>query len=251
MTALALAALLVLVALNGVFVAAEFALVRARRGKIEELAAEGDSSGRAAVLEQIEQIDEYLSTGQLGITMASIGIGFLGEPAIATLIEPAFGGPLPRRRGRDLRRDRLRPGHARSTSPSASRSRRSSRSAARKAPPGGSRRTLELFRTATTPFTVALTWISNSILRLFGIRPGDIEEKHTSDDLKMIISPLGGGRRPRPGRGGDAEGRLPSPRAGGARGDDADPRGRDGGRHGDGRGRAAGSASPPATLACS
>ncbi len=42
-------------------------------------------------MEQLERIDEYLSACQLGITMASIGIGFLGEPAVARLIEPVFG----------------------------------------------------------------------------------------------------------------------------------------------------------------
>ena len=44
------------------------------------------------MLEELDQIDEYLSACQLGITMASIGIGFLGEPAVAKLIEPIFGG---------------------------------------------------------------------------------------------------------------------------------------------------------------
>ena len=91
MTALALVSLLLLVLINGVFVAAEFALVRARRGRIEALAEEGSRGARTA-LGQIERIDEYLSACQVGITMASIGIGFLGEPAIADLIEPLFGG---------------------------------------------------------------------------------------------------------------------------------------------------------------
>src|SRR5262245_60477397 len=91
MTALALVALILLVLVNGVFVAAEFALVRSRRAKLEQLAAEG-SKGASSVLAQLDRIDEYLSACQLGITMASIGIGFLGEPAIADLIEPLFGG---------------------------------------------------------------------------------------------------------------------------------------------------------------
>ena len=77
MTAVALVALLVLVALNGFFVAAEFALVRSRRGKIEALVEEG-ASGAEAVSEQLDKIDETLGTCQIGITMASLGIGFLG-----------------------------------------------------------------------------------------------------------------------------------------------------------------------------
>jgi CBS domain containing-hemolysin-like protein len=90
MTALLLVGLLVLVAINGFFVAAEFALVRARRSRIEEMVEEGQSGAQTALIE-LEEITEYLSACQLGITLASIGIGFLGEPAIATLIEPAFG----------------------------------------------------------------------------------------------------------------------------------------------------------------
>ena len=85
----------VLVGANGFFVAAEFALVRARRARVEQLREEG-RRGAALVLKQIDQIDEYLSACQLGITMASIGIGFLGEPAIAKLLEDA----LRRRRSR-------------------------------------------------------------------------------------------------------------------------------------------------------
>ncbi len=90
MTALALVSLFALVLINGVFVAAEFALVRTRRGKMEQLASEG-SKRASLVLVQLDRIDEYLSACQLGITMASIGIGFLGEPALADLIDVETG----------------------------------------------------------------------------------------------------------------------------------------------------------------
>src|SRR5215208_2952771 len=80
----------VLVALNGFFVAAEFALVRSRESRMEALRAKG-ARGAALALKQIDRIDEYLSACQLGITMASLGIGFLGEPAIASLFEDVFG----------------------------------------------------------------------------------------------------------------------------------------------------------------
>jgi CBS domain containing-hemolysin-like protein len=82
--------LVLLVIVNGLFVAAEFALVRSRRTRLEELA-EG-SKGAALAIRELDRIDEYLSTAQVGITMASIGLGFLGEPAIAKLVEPALGG---------------------------------------------------------------------------------------------------------------------------------------------------------------
>ena len=80
-----------LIAVNGFFVAAEFALVRSRRSRIERLAEEGKGAAKVA-LNQIDHVDEYVATSQVGITLASIGIGFLGEPAIATLVEPLFEG---------------------------------------------------------------------------------------------------------------------------------------------------------------
>src|SRR5258707_3478069 len=91
MSVLLLVLLLLLVAVSGFCVAAEFALVRSRRGKIEQLAEEGES-GAETVVGQLDEIDESLSACQIGITMASIGIGFLGEPSLAKLLEPIFGG---------------------------------------------------------------------------------------------------------------------------------------------------------------
>ena len=93
MTALLLILLVLLVFVNGFFVAAEFALVRSRRSQMEKLVEQG-SRGAELALRAIDRIDEYLSAAQVGITMASIGLGFLGEPAIAKLVEPIFGGVL-------------------------------------------------------------------------------------------------------------------------------------------------------------
>ena len=83
----------VLVAANGFFVAAEFALVRARDQKIDQMVEEG-LRGAALARVQVDRIDEYLSACQLGITKASIGIGFLGEPAIASLLEEPLGNVM-------------------------------------------------------------------------------------------------------------------------------------------------------------
>ncbi|MGZ6576633.1 MAG: CNNM domain-containing protein, partial [Solirubrobacteraceae bacterium] len=90
MTAVLLIGMLVLILINAFFVAAEFSLVRARRSSLEQVA-EGDARARLA-LQEISEISEYLSACQLGVTFASIGIGFLGEPAIAELIHPWLGG---------------------------------------------------------------------------------------------------------------------------------------------------------------
>lgn len=90
MTLLAIAALIFLLLLNGFFVLAEFAVVKIRGTQIAGL--KERYPVRAAILERVhEHIDEYLSVCQLGITFASIGLGFVGEPAIAHYLKPLFG----------------------------------------------------------------------------------------------------------------------------------------------------------------
>src|SRR5262245_16021806 len=76
-----------LVILNGLFVAAEFALVAVRKTRIEELVQRGVKSARA-VETAIHRLDYSIAATQLGITLASIGLGFVGEPALAHVIEP-------------------------------------------------------------------------------------------------------------------------------------------------------------------
>ncbi len=93
MTALLLLLVVVLVLVNGFFVAAEFAIVKSRRSRLETLAQDGDRRAKLA-LHQIDHVDEYVATSQVGITLASIGLGFAGEPAIADLIEPRLGDVL-------------------------------------------------------------------------------------------------------------------------------------------------------------
>jgi CBS domain containing-hemolysin-like protein len=90
---LLLLGVVLLVLVNGFFVGAEFAIVRSRRSRIERLAQEGDRRAEVA-LDQMDHVDEFVATSQVGITLASIGIGFLGEPAIADLIEPVLGDVL-------------------------------------------------------------------------------------------------------------------------------------------------------------
>jgi CBS domain containing-hemolysin-like protein len=89
-TALLLLAVAVLIAINGFFVAAEFGLVRSRRSSLQELAEDGNAGARRA-LTLHDDLNQYLSACQFGITLASLGIGFLGEPAVATIFEPLFG----------------------------------------------------------------------------------------------------------------------------------------------------------------
>ncbi len=186
MSVLLLVLLAVLVVLNGLFVAAEFALVRAKKSRIEALVEEG-ARGAERVSRQMDQIDVSLSAAQVGITMASIGIGFLGEPAIAALIEPLFGG--------------LADGVAIAISlaiaftlvtaihisvgeqvPKMLALSRPDQIARALAVP------LDSFRILTAPFTIALARFSNAIVRLFGVKREDINERHTAADLKAIIA---------------------------------------------------------------
>ena len=76
-----------LVLANGFFVAAEFALVSVRRTRVEELIQQGHTSARA-VKKALEDPDRFIAATQLGITIASLGLGWLGEPALAHQIEP-------------------------------------------------------------------------------------------------------------------------------------------------------------------
>ncbi len=80
---------LLLLGANAFFVAAEFALVKAKPARLEALAGEG--SARARLNAHIHfELEAYLAACQLGITMASLGLGWIGEPAVAALLEPAF-----------------------------------------------------------------------------------------------------------------------------------------------------------------
>ncbi len=81
--------LLALVFANGFFVAAEFSIVTVRKTRIDQLIAEGHRGARA-VRRAVSAPDRYIAATQLGITMASLGLGWMAEPALATLIEPAF-----------------------------------------------------------------------------------------------------------------------------------------------------------------
>ncbi len=188
MTALYLVAVVVLVALNGFFVAAEFALVRARRSRLEAMAEEG-LPGAAAAVGEIEDISETLSACQLGITLASIGIGFLGEPAIAALIEPVFGG--------------LSHGvavalavviaYVITTSLHITVGEQVPKIFAIVNAETVARwvsRPLRAFRLAFRPAVAALNRVSNGILRLVGVKPEEISEEEggTPEELKLIIA---------------------------------------------------------------
>ena len=78
-----------LVFMNGFFVAAEFAMVKVRKSRIETLVIEGDIKAKNT-LKVVKDLNSYLSACQLGITLASLGLGWVGEPAVLKMIMPIF-----------------------------------------------------------------------------------------------------------------------------------------------------------------
>ncbi len=78
-----------LVLANGFFVASEFALVAVRKSRIETLANEGQKAAQR-LMELLNNLNAYISATQLGITLASLGLGWVGEPAVAALLEPVL-----------------------------------------------------------------------------------------------------------------------------------------------------------------
>ena len=84
---LGLLLVVILVSINGFFVAAEFSLVSVRKTRIAERVARGDTNAKA-VQKAIEDPDRFIAATQLGITLASLGLGWIGEPALSHLIEP-------------------------------------------------------------------------------------------------------------------------------------------------------------------
>ena len=184
---LLLLAVAVLVALNGFFVAAEFALVRTRRSRMEALEEEG-ARGAALAAHQVDKIDEYLSACQLGITLASIAIGFLGEPAIATLIESALGESVPHWVSVTLAvgsaylivtAAHITVGEQVPKIYAITHAEGTARRAARP---------LHLFRVTFRPFIWALNSASNAMLRVIGVNAkAEFDEASSSEDLKILI----------------------------------------------------------------
>jgi CBS domain containing-hemolysin-like protein len=202
MSVLLLIALVVLVALNGFFVASEFALVRARRSRLEALEQEGARGARLA-LHQIDRIDEYLASCQLGITMASIGIGFLGEPALADLLDDPLGDVASHGVAVAVA---VGLAYLIATSlhitvgeqvPKIFSIVHAEETVRRVARP------LDWFRAGFKPFILALNSASNGMLRLIGVDPqAGIEEASTSEDLKLLIARSAHGGHLDPGEAG-------------------------------------------------
>ena len=186
-TALFIILTVVLVLVNAFFVIAEYSLVRSRRGRLQAMADEGKRGARLA-LRQIDEIGDYIAACQVGITMASIGIGALGEPALAHVFEPLLGGPL---------------GHTAAVAVSVVISYllitiaqsiigeiapklytiQHAEDLARRIAP-----MLQFFRMIFYPLIVVLNSASYSLLRMLGTDPDAEPEGGTPDEIKRIIA---------------------------------------------------------------
>ncbi|MDI1240691.1 MAG: CNNM domain-containing protein, partial [bacterium] len=86
---MSISSVVVLVLANGFFVASEFALVAVRKSRIESVALEGDKAA-IRLLGMLNNLNAYISATQLGITLSSLGLGWIGEPAVASLLDPVL-----------------------------------------------------------------------------------------------------------------------------------------------------------------
>jgi putative hemolysin len=185
-----LLAVLLLVSANGYFVAAEFSLVAVRRSRVTELVAAGRMNAKA--LERaLDNLDSNLAATQLGITISSLALGWIGEPAIAHLIEPSLA--------RVVGSFSWISAHAIAVAisfgiitalhivlgelaPKSLALQRSEATALWVVRPLG------LFLWLLRPAITVLNGLGNLVLRLFGLRPGTGEESlHSASELKLLV----------------------------------------------------------------
>jgi CBS domain containing-hemolysin-like protein len=184
-------AVIVLVLINGFMVAAEFGLVAARRAKIEQMAAEGDRSSKD-VLVALSQIDRYVSTTQLGITVSSLALGWIGEPALASLMDRMFTAMgFVVSSGTEHLYASIVTAFAIITFLHIVLGEIAPKSLALTAPERVSRfvaRPILWFSSVMSPFIWLLNGTANRILRLFGVEPiAEAHHVHSPDELRLLV----------------------------------------------------------------
>jgi CBS domain containing-hemolysin-like protein len=201
-TALLLLAVAVLILVNAFFVAAEFALVRSRRAHLEHDAAEG-KRGAATAVHLMEDLSRYLSAVQVAITLTSLGIGFIGEPAVGKVFQDILGQDV----SHDVRYAvSFAVAYLITTSlhiifgeqvPKIYAIQRAERMARFTSRP------LFLFARIFNPFIVALNTAANGILRLFNVRTsGQLDEAESPEELRVLIQESVTGGKLDPGEAG-------------------------------------------------
>ena len=185
------AAVLALVLLNGFFVAAEFALVGARKSKLQEMADAGDRLSRLAI-RAIENLDRYISATQLGITIASLALGWVGEPVVAAMIDlllEQFG--VTPSAGATHTAAGIAVGFAVITFLHVVYGELAPKTVALVMPEklsGWVALPLMFFAKVMTPFIALLNGTANASLRLFGIQPmSESRHVHSPEELRMLV----------------------------------------------------------------
>ena len=186
-----IAAVLALVLMNGFFVAAEFALVGARRSKLQEMVDGGDRLSKLAI-KAIDNLDRYISATQLGITIASLALGWVGEPVVAALIDGLLGlfgvQPSP---GATHTAAGIAVGFAVITFLHVVFGELAPKTVALVMPErlsGWVAMPLMFFARLMTPFIALLNGTANAFLRLFGIQPmSESRHVHSPEELRMLV----------------------------------------------------------------
>jgi CBS domain containing-hemolysin-like protein len=178
---------LVLVGLNAFFVAVEFGIARLRPTQAEDFAREG-RPGSKAVLYAVEHLDSYLSACQLGITICSLGLGAVGEPAFHAALEPLLGdaaevagiGVASALAFLIITTLHVVVGEL---APKSAAIARTPPIVLALAPP------MRAFYVATKPIVEALNWLGNLVLKPFGVPPASEagHQPHTEDELRTLL----------------------------------------------------------------
>ncbi|MDQ3912486.1 MAG: hemolysin family protein [Actinomycetota bacterium] len=179
----------VLIALNGFFVAAEFALVRVRETRIAQLEQEG-SARAGTVRDALHDLDAYLSVCQVGITIASLGLGWVGEPAISALIRPVLE-ILGLGNERLIQLISVVLGFATITYAHLVFGEQAPKYFSIQRAEGTSlwiSRPLRLFMLLFRPMVWLVNASTNFVLRPWGIRLGGEEEVHSEEELRIMIT---------------------------------------------------------------
>ncbi len=182
---------LLLVAANGFFVASEFSLVAVRRSRVAQLVATGRTNAKA-LLQAINNLDANLAACQLGITISSLALGWIGDPALATMIEPSLVSLLGSLAAAGAHAVAITIAFSIITILHIVLGELAPKSLALQRSEGTALwivRPLNLFRLLLWPAIVSLNGLGNLVLRLCGLRPGTAEESlHSPEELKLLIA---------------------------------------------------------------
>jgi CBS domain containing-hemolysin-like protein len=190
-TLLGLLAVFALVAMNGFFVAAEFALVGSRRTRIDQLAADGHK-GAVVAADALTHLDSYIAATQLGITLASLGLGWIGEPAIAHLIDPVLHLFLPDEGAEALEHSiSIVVGFSIVTMLHIVLGELAPKSIALQRPEGTSlivARPVTIFLRIFRPVIRLMNGVGNAVVRMLGFEPaGGHSQIHSAEELEMLV----------------------------------------------------------------